>query len=74
MVTITTEQLKSEPDKFIQQLESGQEVVILHDSHFVGRAVPSSSAPGRPLYGSSSGKIILADDFDAPLSDFAEYQ
>ena len=28
---------------------------------------------GRLVYGSAAGKIIMSDDFDAPLPEFAEY-
>lgn len=27
----------------------------------------------KPVFGSLKGKIILSDDFDAPLDDFKEY-
>jgi hypothetical protein len=27
----------------------------------------------RPVFGCLNGQIIIADDFDAPLEDFAEY-
>jgi len=40
-----------------------------------GRLVATEvSGPlGRPVYGSSGGKIHIADDFDAPLAEFGEY-
>ncbi|HEY3330674.1 MAG TPA: hypothetical protein VGK19_11670 [Capsulimonadaceae bacterium] len=74
MVTITAEQIVAEPDAFIKQLEAGVEVVIVSNSESLARAIPTHAATGRPLYGSSSGKIVISSDFDAPLDDFAEYQ
>jgi antitoxin (DNA-binding transcriptional repressor) of toxin-antitoxin stability system len=73
MVTLTTDQIKLEPGAFIDQLEAGNEVVIVHNSRSIARAIPETSPPGRPVYGSSAGKILIADDFDAPLPEFAEY-
>jgi len=36
------------------------------------RAVPGQSAPREP--GSAKGLIWIADDFDAPIDDFKDYQ
>src|SRR5262245_13071087 len=33
----------------------------------------SSQSRGKPKFGSAKGLIHMADDFDAPLDDFAEY-
>ena len=74
MVTLTTDQIKKEPDAFIEQLEAGNEVVIVHNSRSIARAFPETNRTGRPVYGSSAGKILISDDFDEPLPEFAEYQ
>ena len=38
-------------------------------------ADPAAPRPNRlaELYGKGAGKVWMADDFDAPLADFAEY-
>ena len=33
---------------------------------------PAASEP-RPRFGSARGKVLMADDFDAPLEDFKDY-
>ena len=61
------------PRSFIDELEAGHEVVIVRNSKVLAHVHVETSAIGRPVYGSSAGKIVLADDFDEPLPEFAEY-
>jgi antitoxin (DNA-binding transcriptional repressor) of toxin-antitoxin stability system len=42
--------------------------------HPVVQLVAVERAARKPEFGSARGLITLADDFDAPLPDFAEYQ
>jgi prevent-host-death family protein len=49
----------------------GEEIVIARDNTPLVKLVPvgvSSRAPG-----SARGRVRIADDFDAPLADFAEH-
>ena len=50
----------------------GEDVVIVKDERAMVRLVPMTPKPRRPA-GSARGMIHMADDFDAPLEDFAEY-
>lgn len=50
----------------------GEEVLIERDGRAVARLV-SVPPPRRPRFGSATGKLTLAEDFDAPLPDFDEY-
>ena len=49
----------------------GEEVIISKDGRDVVQVVPV--APRRRQFGSACGLVTLADDFDAPLSDFDAY-
>jgi antitoxin (DNA-binding transcriptional repressor) of toxin-antitoxin stability system len=51
----------------------GEEVLIGEPDAPTVKLVPVSCQKPRPQFGSARGKIFMADDFDAPVSDFAEY-
>jgi antitoxin (DNA-binding transcriptional repressor) of toxin-antitoxin stability system len=51
----------------------GEEVLIGEPDAPLVRLVPVECHQSRPQFGSARGKIFMADDFDAPLSDFDEY-
>ena len=50
----------------------GEEVVIARDNKPLLRLVPVGVPVRAP--GSAKGRVVIADDFDAPLEDFADYQ
>jgi antitoxin (DNA-binding transcriptional repressor) of toxin-antitoxin stability system len=54
----------------------GDDVVIARDDDAAVRLVPvpKASSATRPIIGAAKGTVLfMADDFDAPLDDFAEY-
>ena len=51
----------------------GDEVLITKGTLPAARLVSAVEEPARPRFGSARGLITIADDFDAPLSDFDEY-
>lgn len=60
--------------KLIERAEGGEEIVITRGSKPVVRlvAVGADQRPRRQ-FGSAKGLITFAEDFEAPLEDFAEY-
>jgi antitoxin (DNA-binding transcriptional repressor) of toxin-antitoxin stability system len=55
----------------------GEEVLITAhraQGQVVVRLVTMERAQRTPEFGSARGLITMAEDFDAPLADFAEYQ
>lgn len=50
----------------------GRTVVIARDERQAVQLVPLATA-GYRQYGSAQGLVTMADDFDAPLADFADY-
>ncbi len=49
---------------------------VLHFVQFLKQKQKVESEPAKPRkrkVGSTKGEIFMADDFDAPLEDFAEY-
>jgi antitoxin (DNA-binding transcriptional repressor) of toxin-antitoxin stability system len=51
----------------------GKEVFIRKDREQMVQLVPVDLPPRHPQFGSASGLVELADDFDATLNDFDEY-
>ena len=72
MPQVTLAQARDHFDDLIQAAMDGAEVIITKDSFPVVKMVPMSRARATPRFGSASGKIKMADDFDAPLDDFRD--
>lgn len=73
MQPINVEDAKSNLPDLIDAAVNGEEIVIAKDDKHLVKLVPLSQAKPRPQFGSARGLISMADDFDEPLEDFAEY-
>lgn len=51
----------------------GEKVWIIADKQRAVELVPIAHPTPKRQFGSAKGLIVMSDDFDAPLSDFAEY-
>ena len=72
MVQVTVEQAVSELARLLEGVKQGEEFVIVEGDALLARLSPVVS-PRQP--GSAVGIITyVAEDFDAPLEDFQEYQ
>jgi prevent-host-death family protein len=60
------------PD-LVAAVAQGEEFVIVLDGKPVAKVTGADEEKPRPVFGSARGKFEMADDFDAPLDDFAEY-
>ncbi len=77
MTQTDIEDAKLHLPELIEAATRGEEVLITADSlqgHPVVQLVPVGQAKRAPEFGSARGLIRMADDFDAPLTDFSEYQ
>ena len=52
----------------------GEEVILTRDETPVVKLTPVASQKRQPVFGSLKGVFEMADDFDAPLDDFKDYQ
>lgn len=59
--------------KLMEDAQHGKTVLILDDEDRAVQLVPVAVTPKPRKAGSARGHIKMADDFDAPLSDFDEY-
>ena len=65
---------KAHLSDLIETVLRGEEVVIARRDVPLVRLTPISSAKPQPRFGVLAGKIVLRDDFEAPLSDFESYR
>jgi antitoxin (DNA-binding transcriptional repressor) of toxin-antitoxin stability system len=57
----------------IEAAFKGEDVFILKDDQQVVQLVPVELPKRTPQFGSAKGLVAMAEDFDAPLEDFADY-
>jgi antitoxin (DNA-binding transcriptional repressor) of toxin-antitoxin stability system len=57
----------------IEAAIQGEDVFIFKDNDQVVQLVPVKIPRRRAQFGSAKGLVEVSDDFDEPLSDFAEY-
>ena len=72
-MNVDIEKAKASLSDLLDAVVSGEEVVLLRDERPIARLVPITQSEHRPQFGSARGLVTMADDFDAPLEDFAEY-
>ena len=73
MTPISVEEAQDRLPELMDEAAGGEEVVISRADGSAFRLVPVEMAP-RPRFGSARGLFTMADDFDAPLEDFREYE
>ena len=74
MIEVNIHEAKTQLSRLINAVLSGQEVVISKRNQPVARLVPiEKPAIVRELGWGGPDGLWMADDFDAPLDDFADY-
>lgn len=63
---------KTRLSELVRRVEAGEEIVIRRGSTPVARLVPERRTTLKPP-GALRGRIWIAEDFDAPLEEFADY-
>jgi prevent-host-death family protein len=71
--TVTIHEAKTQFSKLVRRAEAGEEIVVRRGKEPVARIVPLEKSGGVRGFGSMKGEIRIAEDFDEPLEDFAEY-
>ncbi len=69
MKSVNVHEAKTHFSKLLARVEKGQEVLISRAGKPVARLVPHEVARPVPVFGADRGKLIIPDDFDAPLPD-----
>lgn len=74
MHRVNLDEAQAQLSDLINAAIRGEKVFITNDDQETVELVPVASPKRRRQFGSAKGLIIyMADDFDAPLSDFDEY-
>jgi antitoxin (DNA-binding transcriptional repressor) of toxin-antitoxin stability system len=73
MHTVDVEEAQARLPELIREATEGEEVVIAREDGTAVRLVPVER-DARPRFASARGLFTMADDFDAPLDDFASYE
>lgn len=74
MNQISLEEARIHLPELIDAALKGEDVLIAKDQEHIVKLTPVSAIKSHPQFGSAKGQIWMADDFDAPLEDFAEYE
>jgi len=77
MYRVTADEAKAHLEELIDAAIKGEEVVIADGEQRAVRLIPTAPVSGKRgmkrQAGTAKGLIVMAPDFDAPLSDFDEY-
>ncbi len=74
METYTVEKAQNSLNELLAEARKGKTVVIAAESGWTVQLVPAPvKAKTRRKAGSARGQVWMADDFDEPLEDFANY-
>jgi len=73
MHQVNIHEAKTHLSRLIQEVMNGEDVIIAKDNKPVVKLVSLNSQKPQRQLGTAKGKIIMADDFDAPLDDFTPY-
>jgi prevent-host-death family protein len=68
-VQVNIYEAKSKLSKLINRVIAGEEVIVAKSGKPVAKIVPLDKPIQDRKPGSAKGKIIISDDFDAPLPD-----
>jgi prevent-host-death family protein len=66
---IDIKEAKAEIANLLERVIQGEEMIIARDGAPVARWVPVGSKAERRVPGSAKGKVVIAADFEAPLSE-----
>lgn len=72
--SVSIHEAKTQFSKLVRRAEEGEEIVVRRGKDPVARIAPLEKRGGVTGRGSMKGEIWIADDFDAPLPEFAEYE
>ena len=73
MFQVELDEAKTKLLDLINAAISGEEVFIFKNKDSIVQLVPVEKQPRNPQFGSAQGLLEIADDFDEPLADFADY-
>ncbi len=73
MHQVNIHEAKTHLSKLIQEAIAGEDVIIAKDNQPVVKLVALHNQKLQRQLGTAKGKMVMKEDFDAPLDDFAAY-
>ncbi len=70
MYQVSLDEARARLLDLIEAALRGEDVFILGEDRRLVQLVPVEMPRRRPRFGSARGLVMVADDFDAPLTDF----
>ncbi|MCK5411839.1 MAG: type II toxin-antitoxin system Phd/YefM family antitoxin [Gemmatimonadetes bacterium] len=68
MTTVNIHQAKTHLSRLLRLVAAGEEIVIANAGRPIARLVLFTERQGSRPLGTETGRIVVSDDFDAPLS------
>jgi prevent-host-death family protein len=59
--------------ELLGRVQAGEEVIVTRANVPIARITPAAPSQNRPRFGAAKELLRVAEDFDAPLADFAAY-
>ncbi|HUF92576.1 MAG TPA: type II toxin-antitoxin system Phd/YefM family antitoxin [Candidatus Limnocylindria bacterium] len=69
MKIVNVHEAKTHLSRLLVQVAAGEEIVIAKAGTPVARLVPIAAHQPRRVLGFDEGRVVIGDDFDAPLPD-----
>jgi prevent-host-death family protein len=69
MRTVNIHAAKTHLSRLVEEAAAGEEIVIAKAGKPLARLCPLAQVPKKRVFGRLRGKLIVPDDFDAPLPD-----
>jgi prevent-host-death family protein len=66
---INIHEAKTHFSKLLTRVRAGEEIIIAKAGKPVARLIPIGQISKNRIPGSAKGKVVVAEDFDAPLSE-----
>ena len=66
---INVHDAKTHFSKLLERVRRGEEIIIARDGTPVARLCPLQEKLGPRVPGTAKGRIVMSDDFDAPIPD-----
>ncbi len=69
MKTVNIHEAKTHLSRLLVEVAAGQEIVIAKAGKAIARLVPVAGQRPKRALGIDRGRVVISDDFDAPLPD-----
>lgn len=66
---VNVHEAKTHLSRLLEQVSQGEEILIAKAGRPVARLVPAGERPVRREPGSAAGRVVVGEDFDAPLPE-----